>query len=138
VLEDARADLSVAVAVAYARMGLATALLMQGRLEPAREAAFEAIPLLRSCNILLAHSEVFAWLLASLGHVHCAAVLSLTAESFRGLSQTKRTPTQTRACQATRALLGTHAPSASAQCEVITSESELAEVLRVTLTIKNV
>jgi tetratricopeptide (TPR) repeat protein len=134
VLEDPRVDLSVAVAAAYARMGLATALLMRGHLEPAREAAFEAIPLLRSCNILLAHSEVFAWLLASLGHAHCAAVLLLTAESFRGLSQTTRTPTQTRACQATRALLGTHGPSAAAACEAITSETELAEALRVTLT----
>jgi predicted ATPase/DNA-binding winged helix-turn-helix (wHTH) protein len=133
VLEDSRADLSVALAVAYSRMGLATALLMQGHIDLAREAALEAIPPLRSCNILLAHSEVFAWLLASLGHAHCAGVLLRTAESFRRLSQTTRTPTQTRACQAALELLRTEV-NAAACCEVIASESDLANVLCVTLT----
>jgi predicted ATPase/DNA-binding winged helix-turn-helix (wHTH) protein/tetratricopeptide (TPR) repeat protein len=130
VLGDSRPDLSVALAVAYARMGLATALLAQGRLGPARAAALEAIPRLRSCGILLAHSEVFAWLLAALGQAHSATVLLGTADSFRAFSQTTRGPTQARACQAARKLLGPAAkPPEQAALVAIGSDAELAQVL---------
>lgn len=130
VLGDSRPDLSVALAVAYARMGLATALLAQGRLGPARHAALEAIPPLRSCGILLAHSEAFAWLLAALGQVHGATVLLRTADSFRSFSQTTRGPTQNRAWQATHDLLGAAcaAPDRS-PADAIGSDAELAQVL---------
>jgi hypothetical protein len=134
VLNDPRSDLSVAVAMAYAKMGLATALLSQGQLGPAREAALEAVPLLRSCGILLAHSEVFAWLLASLGQIHAAAVLLRTAESFRGLSQTTRGATQIRACRATSDLLNARMPGANFICDAISSDVELATALVAALT----
>lgn len=136
VLEDSRPDLSVALAAAYARMGLATALLAQGRLGPAQAAALEAIPRLRSCGILLAHSEVFAWLLAALGQFEHAAVLLGTADSFRAFSQTTRGPLQARAMQTARELLGPAArPPGQAAAEAIGSDAELAQMLASALAI---
>lgn len=129
VLDDSRRDLSVALAMAYARMGLATALLSQGRIAPARAAALDAIPLLRSCGILLAHAEVFAWLLASLGQSRSAAVLLSTADSFRRFSQTTRGAVQARACQAASDLLDERFPSESKAGDAIGSDSELAQLL---------
>ena len=105
VLGDRRPDLSVALAVAYARMGLATALLAQGKQAQARVDALEAIPLLRSCGILLAHTECLAWLLAELGHQRRAAVVLRTADAFRAYSQTARNPVDLAAHGATLALL---------------------------------
>ena len=134
VLNDPRSDISVAVAKAYAKMGLATALLTQGQLGPAREAALEAVPLLLSCGILLAHSEVFAWLLASLGQFHAAAVLLRTAESFRTLSQTIRGATQMQACRATSDLLNARMPGANFVCDALHSDAELATALAAALT----
>lgn len=133
VLGDSRRDLSTALAVAYARMGLATALLAQGRLGPARSAALEAVPPLRSCGILLAHSEVFAWLLSALGQSHCADVLLRTADSFRAFSQTMRGPMQTRAHQAALALLQAPPIAAGMAGDAIGSDSELAQVLAAAL-----
>ena len=129
VLGDPRRDLSKALAVAYARMGLATALLAQGRLGLARSAALEAVPLLRSCGILLAHSEVFAWLLAALGQAHCADVLLRTADSFRSFSQTLRGPMQARAHQAALTLLKVNPVDSCLTSDAIGSDSELAQVL---------
>ena len=105
VLGDRRPDLSVALAVAYARMALATALLMQGRPAQAQADALEAIPLLRSCGILLAHTECLAWLLAALGHPGRAAVVLRTADAFRAYSQTARCPVDLAAHAATLAAL---------------------------------
>jgi predicted ATPase/DNA-binding winged helix-turn-helix (wHTH) protein len=137
VLDDARPDLSVALAAAYARMGLATALLAQGRLGPAQAAALEAIPRLRSCGILLAHSEVFAWLLAALGQFQHATVLLGTADSFRAFSQTTRGPLQARALQAARELLGPAARDPEqAAAEAIGSDAELAQMLASALAIQ--
>ena len=105
VLEDRRHDVSVALAGAYARIGLTTALLMQGQLASARLAAIEAIPPLRSCGILLAQTECLAWLLAALGHLSAADDMLRTADTFRRFSQTARTPIDIRAYLAARALL---------------------------------
>ena len=105
VLDDRRHDVSVALAGAYARIGLATALLMQGQLARARLAALEAIPPLRSCGILLAQTECLAWLLAALGQLPAAQDLLHTADAFRRFSQTARSPTDLRAYSAARALL---------------------------------
>lgn len=105
VLGDRLPDLSVALAVAYARMGLATAQLMQGKQARARVDALEAVPLLRSCGILMAHAECLAWLLAELGHQRRAAVVLRTADAFRAYSQTARNPVDLAAHEATLALL---------------------------------
>ena len=105
VLGDRRPDLSVALAVAYARMGLATALLLQGRPAEAQADAIEAVPLLRSCGILLAHTECLAWLLAVLGQARSAAAVLRTADAFRAYSQTARCPIDLAAHAATLALL---------------------------------
>lgn len=129
VMEDSSRDLSVALAVAYARMGLTTALLAQGHLGPARAEALDAVPLLRSCGILLAHAEVFAWLLAALGDLHCAAILLSTADSFRRFSETTRGPTQARAYQGARDFLTDGFSTEGAQYEAIGSDSELAQIL---------
>ena len=88
VLDDQQPDVSVALAVAYARMGLVTALLMQGKQAQAHVDALAALPLLRSCGILLAHAECLAWLLATLGHPRSAAIVLRTAAAFRAHSQT--------------------------------------------------
>ena len=106
VLDDRQTEVATALAVAYARMGLATALLAQGELARAGRAAQEAIPTLRSCGILLAHSECLAWLLAALGQLTAADGVLRTADAFRRFSQTARTATDIRAHNAARALLG--------------------------------
>jgi hypothetical protein len=69
-------------------MGLVTALLMQGKQAQAHADALAALPLLRSCGILLAHAECLAWLLATLGHPRSAAIVLRTAAAFRTHSQT--------------------------------------------------
>ena len=138
VLDDARRDLSVGLAVAYARMGMATALLAQGLLPQARSTALEAVPLLSSCGILLAHSEAFAWLLAALGDARCAAVLLRIADAFRSASQTTRGPAQLQAYQAARALLqASSAGTAASAGEVVESEAELARLLTAALNASN-
>jgi predicted ATPase/DNA-binding winged helix-turn-helix (wHTH) protein len=129
VLDDQGSDLSVVLAVAYARMGLASALLAQGDVPAARAAALEAVPLLRSCGILLAHAEAFAWLLAALGHFACAATLVRTADSFRAYSQTARGPSQTRAWTAACALLQAQGHDLAASSDHIRSDFELAKAL---------
>ena len=129
VLGDLRPDLSVALSAAYARMGLAIALLAQGQLQPARAAALEAVPLLRSCGILLTHSEGFAWLLAALGQPHRAALLLRTADSFRAVSQVARGPMLARAYQAARDLLAGYTDDHAQSGERIVSDLELAQLL---------
>ena len=133
VLDDPRPDLSVALAVAYARMGLATAMLIQGRLGPARATALEAVPLLRSCGILLAHAECLAWLLAASGQHAGARVLLCMADSFRADSQTARGPLQARAYRAARELLGGHADEAPPAGERSGSEHDIAQLLATAL-----
>ncbi len=133
VLDDSRQDLSIALIVAYARMGLATALLAQGQMMPARATALEAVPLLRSCGILLAHSEAFAWLLAELGDVHRATVLLNTADLFRSFSRTVRGPVQLRAYDAARQRLGLQPGMSGPFSEAIGSEAELGQVLTAAL-----
>lgn len=108
VLGDRRPDLSVALAVAYAHMGLVTALLLQGRWSQARVGARASVPLLHRCSILLAHTECLAWLLAALGRQHQAAVVLRTADVFRAYSQTVRSPVDRVAHGATLALLRDH------------------------------
>lgn len=129
VVDDAHRDLSVTLAVAYARMGLATALLAQDHPSAARAAALEAVPLLRSCGILLAHSEVFAWLLAALGQRRCAGRLLSTADSFRSFSHTMRGAVQARAMERARELLAAHGPADDDADGPIGSDAELAQVL---------
>jgi predicted ATPase/DNA-binding winged helix-turn-helix (wHTH) protein len=131
VIEDSRADLSAAVAVAYARIGLVAALLMQGRVAAARSAALDAVPLLRSCGMLLPHCEVFAWLLAALERPHGASVLLRTANAFRVSSGTARSRIQAMAYSATRDLLGEHTHPVS---EAVQSDAELAPMLTAALT----
>ncbi|CAN0470954.1 unnamed protein product, partial [Phaeothamnion confervicola] len=106
VIDESRHDLSSAVATAYARIGLVMALLMQGRPTAARTAAIDAVPLLRSCGMLHGHSEVFAWLLVSLGRSHVAAVLLRTADAFRLTSGVARSQVQSKAYQIASELLG--------------------------------
>jgi predicted ATPase/DNA-binding winged helix-turn-helix (wHTH) protein len=129
VLSDRRPDLSVALAVAYARMGLATALLMQGQLVHARAAALEAIPLLRSCGILLAHTECLAWLLAVSGHHRGAADLLRTADTFRAFSQTARSPVDLRAQAATLAVLKNLGHDYASDAAAIAAEVEVAQIV---------
>ena len=130
VIEESQVDLSTAVATAYARIGLVTALVMQGRLAAARTAALDAIPLLRSCGMLHGHSEVFAWLMASLGRMHMAAVLLRTADEFRSASGIARNRIQTKAYQTVRDEVGDHAHAAG---DPISSDTELAKLLTTTL-----
>jgi len=133
VLDDQRHDLSAALALAYARIGLATALLMQERFEQARAAAADAVPHLRSCGILLAHAEVYAWLLAALENKRCAVILLCTANAFRNFSQVTRGPLQQRACAEARSLLGPHWPAANDPCDPVLSDGELAPLLATAL-----
>ena len=129
VLGDRRPDLSVALAVAYARMGLATALLAQGQLAAARAAAVDALPLLRSCGILMAHTECLAWLLAATGHLRGAAELLRTADAFRAFSQTARCPIDQRAHAAARQLLREHGEAELGDAGTASSEVEVAQIV---------
>ncbi|MES3003849.1 MAG: hypothetical protein V4787_24375, partial [Pseudomonadota bacterium] len=130
VIEDSQADLSAAVAVAYARIGLVASLLIQNQLPAARSAALDAVPLLRSCGMLLPHCEVFAWLMAALGHAHCAAILLRTADAFRASSGTARSHIQARAHEAAHGLLGDRA---QASPDAVRSDAELAQLLNAAL-----
>lgn len=129
VLDTSRREVSVALATAYARMGLATALLTQGQVVQARTVALDAVPLLRTCGILLAHSEVFAWLLASLDQFQHCALLLHTADSFRSVSHTTRGPTQTRAYQSANELLQRDGSASTLTFGAMHSDSEMAQIL---------
>lgn len=131
VIVDSHNDLSAAVAVAYARIGLLAALVVQGRLAAARAAALDAVPLLRSCGMLLPHCEVFAWLLAALERSHGASVLLRTADAFRVSSGTARSHIQAKAYRAARDLLG---ESMHPSGETVRSDPELAQLLTAVLT----
>ena len=129
VLGDRRPDLSVALAVAYARMGLATALLLQGRLAQAQADALEAVPLLRNCGILLAHTECLAWLLAALGDLCSAAVVLRTADAFRAYSQTARCPIDQAAHAATLAVLRDQGLAYPGEHQAMQDGDEVAQLL---------
>jgi predicted ATPase/DNA-binding winged helix-turn-helix (wHTH) protein len=130
VIGQSQVDLSTAVATAYARIGLVTALLMQGEVTAARVAALDAVPLLRSCGMLHGHSEVFAWLMALLGRTQTAAVLLRTADAFRSTSGIARGQIQISAYQTTREKLGDHAHT---PFDAIASDVELAKILTASL-----
>ncbi len=129
VLDDRRPDLTVALALAYAHMGLATAVLVQGQLAQARANALQAVPLLRNCGILLAHSECLAWLLAELGQRRKAAVMLRTADAFRAYSQTSRSPIDLRAHGATLALLRGCDDDYPSDAQAIQDQTEVVQLL---------
>ena len=133
VLDDPRRDLSVALTTAFARIGLAAALLQQKHVEAARTMALEALPQLRSCGILLGNSEIFSWLLAALGQFHGAAVLLRTSDSFRAYSQTVRGALHNRAYQCAQHLIGEAVGVENHDCSAIVSEAELARLLATAL-----
>lgn len=131
VIQASQADLSAAVAMAYARIGLVAALLSQGRLVAARSAALDAVPLLRSCGMLLGQSEVFAWLLARLGRMSAAALVLRSADAFRSASGIARSHLHDEAFQSAQDAMDQHTQVAG---DIVSSDPELANILLSTLT----
>lgn len=131
VLCDQRPDLSVGLALAYARIGLASALLAQGKLAEAYRNALESVAPLRSCGIFLGHAEVFAWLLASLQEHVSASIFLRASDTFRAFSQTARSPMELRAYSAAIEVLGDRLGAAPDMPGPSQMEVELAQLLRV-------
>jgi len=75
---------------ALALAGMCAALLAQGEREAARDAAMEALVLLRRCGLFVAHADIFAWLLAEHGHLRTAAHLVGSADAYQRNRETGR------------------------------------------------
>ena len=75
---------------ALALSGLCAALLAQGQHDGARDAAIEALPLLRRCGLFVSHADIFAWLLAERGHPREAAQLVGSADLYQRSRETGR------------------------------------------------
>ncbi len=133
VVKDSQAGICATVATGLAGIGLAVALIMQGRLAAAHSATLDAIPQLRLCDMLLPNCEVFAWLMAAFDCAHCAAILLRTADAFRARSGTARSHVHASAYDAVHGLLGEHAPSCA---EEVGSNAEIAQMLSSALTVR--
>lgn len=101
---DARHGRTHALALA----GLCTALLAQGQREAARDAAAEALPLLRRCGLFVAHADIFAWLLAERGLLRTAGHLVGGADAYQRHRETGRDDLRQQARAGALARLAIH------------------------------
>lgn len=80
--DRARAHPSEGLTLSYALIGLIAALIAQGNFVQARDNTVQSIPYLRRSGIFLARCDIFAQLLALLGHAEAAARLIGASDAF--------------------------------------------------------
>ncbi len=110
----------------YARIRLAVALLMQGKIDDCYAVALDSVQALQRSGILIARGDLFAWILTARGHhVDACAVLG-AAQAFRDQRQLEADATERRArTEALRAIAG--ALDASTFQELMSEAAALAE-----------
>ena len=106
--------------LAQALAGLTAALIAQSSLEEACEVGRRNLPLLRRCGSLLAHCDIYAWLLACIGRPVEAAQLLGAADEFHRLSEISRSKVKQRA--RSEALRRIGAQSSAVQLGIWSSE----------------
>jgi predicted ATPase/DNA-binding winged helix-turn-helix (wHTH) protein len=90
----ARGRASDGLTLSHALAGLTAALVAHGRFDDARSVAVEAVPLLHRSGLLVARSDIFAWLAAREGAAAAAARLLGAADAFHQRSESMRGPVE--------------------------------------------
>lgn len=76
----------------HALAGLTAALLAAGRVEEAQRGALRTLHALQTSNGLMTRGDIFAWLVASTGHLRVAAQVLGASDRFCEDSETQRDP----------------------------------------------
>jgi len=91
------AEPSQGLTLSYARIRYAIALLMQDQVADSVAAALASVRPLERSGILIARSDLFAWVLAACGRVEEACMLLGAADAFRSQRQLEPDATERRA-----------------------------------------
>lgn len=126
VIASHRSDLSSALAVSYAQIGLVAAQILQRNDAQALRTAQESLPLARSCSVFMPNLDVYAWLFAQTGEVDRAARLLRASDDFHKAGQTVRSPLQELAFRSALEVFSQREASANIDYGALNSESNLA------------
>jgi hypothetical protein len=131
-----RSDPSLGLVTAYARIAMVLTLLMQDRLEEARQTALSALAPALACTILLSHAEVFSLALAKLKAYRSAAYVAQASDWFRSVTRSVRTAGEVKVREAIRESLALGPPEEEPPPPGPYIESKLAEYIGTALSRK--
>ena len=135
--ERARSRRSQGLTLSQALAGLTAALTAQHCHDEAVAVSLQSVPLLRRCGIFLAHCDVYAWLMASVGRVQMAAQLTGAADAFHHHGETARDGVRQRARDEAMRLLETSFAAGQVQVWLsegaVSTEDALARMLEAAL-----